>query len=337
MQIVRGFFIQGLCFKLREKNSAMKISFVIPCYRSAKNIGIVLDEIRGAMDKHPDTEYEIILVNDCSPDNTAEVIKHLAEEDPHILAIDLAKNSGQPNALLAGLNYVTGDYIMTSDDDGQTPVGRVFDFLEEMNKGYDVVCARYTERDQPSLFRRMGSALNRAMSDWLIEKPKGTYMAAFFMAKRFVTDEMIRYRQPYPYISGLILRITQNVGNLDVEQRRRESGSSGYTLSKLLKLWMNGFTAFSIKPLRIATAAGVCLAGIGFITAIVTILRKIFVDDIQVGWSSLMAAILVTGGLILTFMGIIGEYIGRIYMCINETPQYVVKEVTGHAGKQEED
>lgn len=313
----------------------MKISFVIPCYNSEKNIGSVLNEIKHAMSARREIDYEVIMVNDCSGDNTARVIKSLAEEDPHLIAVDLAKNVGQPGALLAGLHYVSGDYIMTSDDDGQTPVGRVFDFLAEIEKGYDVVCARYTERDQPSLFRRMGSALNRGMSDWLIEKPKGTYMAAFFMARRYIAEEMIKYRQPYPYISGIILRITQNVGNLDVEQRRRESGSSGYTLKKLLNLWLNGFTAFSIKPLRIATGTGMILALLGFLTAVITLIRKIAVPGILAGWSSTLAAILLVGGLNLIFMGLIGEYIGRIYMCINETPQYVVKEITGYEGKKE--
>lgn len=313
----------------------MKLSFVIPCYNSAGNIESVLNEIKETMNTHPETDYEVVLVNDCSADGTAGLIKRLAEEDQHLIAVDLAKNVGQPGALLAGLHYVSGDYIMTSDDDGQTPVGRVFDFLAEIEKGYDVVCARYTEREQPSLFRRMGSALNRGMSDWLIQKPKGTYMAAFFMARRYIAEEMIKYRQPYPYISGIILRITQNVGNLDVEQRGRKSGSSGYTLKKLLRLWMNGFTAFSIKPLRIATGTGALLALLGILTAVVTIIRKLTVPGILAGWSSTMAAILLVGGLILIFMGLIGEYIGRIYMCINETPQYVVKEITGYEENKE--
>ena len=135
----------------------MKISFVIPCYNSEKNIHGVLEEIRNAMSGRPEVEYEVVLVNDCSKDRTADIIKEIAHEDPHVIAVDLAKNAGQPNALLAGFNHVSGDYIMTSDDDGQTPVGRVFDFLDEINKGYDVVCARYTERKQQSLFRRMGT------------------------------------------------------------------------------------------------------------------------------------------------------------------------------------
>lgn len=309
----------------------MKISFVIPCYNSSKNIESVIGEIEQAMETRPETAYEIVLVNDCSRDGTADVIKRLAQEKPYIIAVDLAKNVGQPGALLAGLHYVSGDYIMTSDDDGQTPVGRVFDFLAEIEKGYDVVCARYTDREQPSLFRRLGSALNRGMSDWLIEKPKGTYMAAFFMARRYIVDEMIRYRQPYPYISGIILRATQNVGNLDVEQRARKSGSSGYTLKKLLNLWLNGFTAFSIKPLRIATGTGILLALVGVLLALAAGIRKIAAPGTAAGFYVLLAAVLFVGGLILIFMGLVGEYIGRIYMCINETPQYVVKEVTGYA------
>ena len=152
-------------------------------------------------------------------------------------------------------------------------------------------------------------------------------MASFFMAKRYIIDEMIRYQQPYPYIAGLILRTTQNIGNLDMEQRERNSGSSGYNLGKLLKLWINGFTAFSIKPLRIAASLGVGFGVAGFVLAIITIIRKLLIANIQVGWSSLISVNLIVGGIILIFMGLIGEYIGRIYMCINETPQDVVKEV----------
>ncbi|MDY4833725.1 MAG: glycosyltransferase family 2 protein [Frisingicoccus sp.] len=308
----------------------MKISFVIPCYNSEKNIHGVLEEIRNAMAERPEVDYEVVLVNDCSKDRTADIIKEIAHEDPHVIAVDLAKNAGQPNALLAGFNHVSGDYIMTSDDDGQTPVGRVFDFLDEINKGYDVVCARYTERKQQSLFRRMGTWVNTKMSDWLIEKPKGTYMASFFMARRYIIDEMIKYKQPYPYIAGLILRTTQNIGNIDMEQRERNSGSSGYSISKLLKLWVNGFTAFSIKPLRISAGIGAVMGAAGAVLAFITGLRKLIVPGCKSGSSPLISVNLTVGGLILLFMGLIGEYIGRIYMCINETPQYVVKETVGY-------
>lgn len=308
----------------------MKISFVIPCYNSENNIGSVLDEIRRAMETRPEADYEVIMVNDCSGDRTAEVIGRAARRDPHLILVDLAGNVGQANAILCGLNYVTGDYVMTSDDDGQTPVCMVFDFLAELQKGYDVVCARYVERERPSGFRGLGSAMNRAMSDWLIEKPKGTYMAAVFMARRFVTDEMIRYRQPYSYISGLILRITKNVGNIDVKQRRRRSGSSGYTFSRLLALWMNGFTAFSVKPLRLSAGTGFILSLFSLIACLITLAAGIISSGTGITGALILEAVFFTCGLQLLFLGLAGEYIGRIYMCISQSPQYVVKEIVRH-------
>ncbi len=311
----------------------MKISFVIPCYNSENNIASVLDEIRQAMAERPDVDYEVIMVNDCSKDRTAEVIGEIARRDSHMVLVDLAGNVGQANAILCGLNYVTGDYVMTSDDDGQTPVGRVFDFLKELEKGYDVVCARYVERDRPSGLRGLGSALNRAMSDWLIEKPRGTYMAAVFMARRFVTDEMIRYRLPYSYISGLILRITKNVGNLDVKQRRRKSGSSGYNFSRLLALWMNGFTAFSVKPLRVSAGTGCILALLSVVSLLITFIANIVSPEISIMGALILEAVFFTCGLQLLFLGLAGEYIGRIYMCINQAPQYVVKEIVRYGEK----
>lgn len=311
----------------------MKISFVIPCYNSENNIASVLDEIRQAMAERPEVDYEVIMVNDCSKDCTAEVIGKIARRDPHMVLVDLAGNVGQANAILCGLNYVTGDYVMTSDDDGQTPVGRVFDFLKELEKGYDVVCARYVERDRPSGLRGLGSVLNRAMSDWLIEKPRGTYMAAVFMARRFVTDEMIRYRLPYSYISGLILRITKNVGNLDVKQRRRKSGSSGYNFSRLLALWMNGFTAFSVKPLRVSAGTGCILALLSVVSLLITFIANIVSPEISIMGALILEAVFFTCGLQLLFLGLAGEYIGRIYMCINQAPQYVVKEIVRYGEK----
>ena len=312
-----------------------KVSFVIPCYRSEHTVTAVAAEIEKTMAALPQYDWELVLVNDCSPDGTFGVLRGLAEKDARITAVDLAKNFGQHAALMCGMRHTDGDVVGCLDDDGQTPVGRVFDFLEELEKGYDVVCARYVRRDQPSGFRRLGSVLNRAMSDWLIEKPKGTYMAAVFMARRFVTDEMIRYRQPYSYISGLILRITKNVGNLDVEQRGRASGQSGYTLKKLLALWMNGFTAFSIKPLRLCARAGALFAALSFLAGLVTLLAKLLAPGVAVLGFVILEALFFTCGLQLLFLGLVGEYIGRIYMCINQSPQYVVKELVRYEGEKE--
>lgn len=306
----------------------MKISFIIPCYNTGDIIFTIVEEIEKLKSEDVFKDYEIILVNDSSPDqNTLERLKKVVYDRQHVKLIDLAKNSGQPNAILAGCRYATGDYIMTSDDDGQTRLDLVGDFLEKMKDGYDVVCAKYTSRVQKSMLRRLGSAINRKMADILIPRPKDIYLSTIFLAKRFVIDEIIKYNQPYAYISGLILRVTQNIGNVEMDQRARNQGKSGYTFKKLLSLWLNGFTAFSIKPLRIADLIGFAFAIGGFVLAFITVIRKLLYVDLYVGWSSLIAVILVASGTILLVLGLIGEYIGRIYMCINGTPQFVIREL----------
>lgn len=304
----------------------MKISFVIPCYRSADTIEGVWEEIRDAMKARPGIDYEVILVNDNSPDQTSDVIFRLAEEHDAIRAVDLAKNSGQPSAILAGMSLVSGDYVMTSDDDGQTPIDRVFDFLDEMERGdYDVVCARYTERDQPSLFRRFGSGMNRKVADYMIDKPKGVYMATIFLARRFVADRLAEYRKPYPYMAALLLRITRNIGNVSVPQRKRAAGSSGYTFSKLLKLWMNGFTSNPTKPIALAAKTGAAFFFVSFVLFLVFLIRLIIGSDGGNAAWILASCIFFTQSIVLFFLALIGEVVGRSYVCISDVPQYVIR------------
>jgi len=300
-----------------------KISFVIPCYRSEKTVGAVVEEIRKTMGEG---EYEIILVNDCSPDGTINTIKTLAEEDGHIIGVDLAKNFGQHAALMAGFHQVTGDVIVCLDDDGQTPADEVGKLLEKIDEGYDAVYASY-ENKMHSGFRNWGSKLNKKMTEIMLGKPKELYISSYFAVKRFVMDEMLRYEGCYPYVIGLVLRSTKNICNVPVEHREREVGTSGYTLSKLINLWMNGFTSFSVKPLRIANYIGCLCAACGFIYMIIIIIRRLVSDAAPMGWSSTTALMLLIGGIILVVLGMIGEYIGRIYMCINATPQYLIRDI----------
>lgn len=307
----------------------MKISFVIPCYHSEKTIENVVNRIDLTMKNMLDYCYEIILVNDCSKDNTKEVIFRLADRKD-IVAIDLAKNSGQHAAMLAGMNEASGDYIVTLDDDGQTPIENLKQMMDKLNEGYDVVSARYIKRDSRSAFRKFGSKVALLTSRWLIERPKDVSVSVFLLLKRFVVEEVVKYKEPFPYIAGLILRTTHNIGNVDMSQQKREHGSSGYNIKKLLNLWLNGFTAFSIKPLRIATFMGILIATIGFIGVIVVIINRMINSNVLVGWSSVIIVNLMLGGLLLFVLGIIGEYIGRIYLSINMTPQYVVKERKTH-------
>lgn len=303
----------------------MKISYVIPCYKSKDTIKNVINEITETMANNSKYKFEIILVSDNSPDDVFEVIKLESKDNDHIKGIKLAKNFGQHAALMAGYRCATGDLIVSLDDDGQTPANEVFKLIDEINQGYDVVYASYTDKKH-SIFRNFGSRVNDIMSEHLISKPQNLKVSSFFCAKRFVIEEMIKYDKPYPYLLGLVLRTTHNITDINVTHRERKFGVSNYNIRKLIGLWMNGFTAFSIKPLRIATLVGVCVAFIGFIFGIYTIINKIMNPQILSGYSSIMSALLFIGGMIMLMLGLLGEYIGRIYICINNSPQYVIRE-----------
>lgn len=302
------------------------VSFVIPCYCSEKTIGSVLDEIRSTMLDLTQFDYEVVLVNDGSPDNTFDTIRALAESDEHVTAIDLARNFGQQNAIMSGLSHSSGDYVVCLDDDGQTPANEVGKLLEKLEEGYDVVYASY-EHKQHSRFRNWGSRVNSRMTEIMLGKPKNLALTSYFAVKRFVVLEMLKYKHSFPYSEGLVLRSTRRICNVPVNHRQRQEGKSGYTLGKLISLWMNGFTSFSVKPLRLATYLGAFSALLGFLYALVIIVKHFVDSSIPEGWSSTMALQLVLGGIILVVLGLIGEYIGRIYICINASPQFVEREV----------
>ena len=302
-----------------------KISFVIPCYRSEHTLPHVVNEIQEKMKTMVQYEYNIFLVNDCSPDRTMDVIRRLCNENANIKGIDFARNFGQHSALMAGLRHSDGDFVVCLDDDGQTPADEVDKLLEKLEEGYDGVYAKY-ERKQHSAFRNLGSKVNERMTRMMLGKPAKLYVSSYFAVKRFVVEDMIRYENSYPYVIGLVLRATRNIVNVSVNHRERQEGTSGYTLKKLIGLWFNGFTAFSVKPLRIATAVGGISAVIGFLYGIYTIVKRFINPNVPMGFSSVMSAIVFFGGMIMLMLGLIGEYIGRIYISLNNSPQYVIRE-----------
>ena len=302
----------------------MKYSFVIPCYNSSQSISLVVKEIQDKMLEMQETEYEIILVNDHSKDNTKEVIFSLADQ-PNIRAISLAKNSGQDAACLCGYKASKGDYVISLDDDGQNPANEVDKLINKLNEGYDVVIAHYPNKKHES-WRNIGSKVNDIMEIEMLGKPKELYVGSYFIAKRFIIDQITQYTNPYPYIRGLLLSATDNIANVDVHHRSREFGTSQYTLKKLLGLWINGFTSFSVKPLRISTVIGGVIALLGFVMTLYAVIHKLLHPEISAGWASLMSVTTMIGGMILLMLGMIGEYVGRIYISINHTPQYVIQE-----------
>lgn len=312
-----------------------KISFVIPCYRSENTIAKVVDEIKSEMAaKRPADDYEIVLVNDCSPDGVWNVIEKMASTEDNVIGVNLAKNFGQHSALLAGYGKCSGEYIVSLDDDGQTPLDSLNDLISKMEEGYDVVYAYYREIKQ-NLFRRFGSWIAELMGKIMLSPPKDLKGSSFFVARDFVVREMCKYKNAFPYLVGLVLRTTRKIAWVETQHRSRLEGTSGYSFARLLGLWLNGFTAFSVKPLRMSTFLGFFFAFLGFAFSIVVVIRRLLGLTTVDGWSTIIALILIIGGCILVMLGLIGEYIGRIYICINDSPQYVIKEIAGKSFPKE--
>ncbi len=305
------------------------ISFIIPCYASEGSVALVMQEIRDVVAQREAFDYQIVAVNDCSPDGVLEVLKREAAQDPKVLAIDLARNSGRHCALLCGCHYAEGDYVVFIDDDLQCPTDRLWDLMEPLLSGnYDVAIAKYPKKTQ-SGFKNFGSRVNDAVATWLLGKDPDLKFSNFSVMKRFVRDEVIKYTNPYPYLSGLMLRSTSRVTNVVMEERTRTIGVGHYNFRKSFALWMNSFTAFSVKPLRFATMCGILFAIIGAFMTLYVVIRKLLIPTIAIGYSSTMAIILFTGGMIMFMLGLIGEYIGRIYISLNNSPQFVVREIYG--------
>lgn len=302
------------------------LSFVIPCYRSENTIEKVINEIKEIVSQRKDYNYEIIAVNDYSPDNVYNVLCQLADQDHKIKVINFARNMGKHSAVMAGYAVAKGEYIVNLDDDYQSPTFELWKLIEPLEQdACDVATARYYEKKE-AWFKRIGSDFNLKMTEILLDKPKDVRMENFSAMKRFVCEEMIKYRHPYPYLEGLTYRVTKRVKSILMNQRdRADDNASGFTLKKSINLLLNGLTAFSVKPLRIASVCGLLFAFVGFVYGIYIIVRKLIIPDMILGYSSTMAVMLFSSGLIMLMLGIIGEYIGRIYICINASPQYVIK------------
>lgn len=311
----------------------MLISFVIPCFQSTDTVGYVVNGIE-KMATSNGYDTEIVLVNDGPKADTFDKIKELHSQYKNITAIDLSKNRGQQNALMAGFHHVEGDIVIVCDDDGQTPIDAVPRMLSMIeDEDLDVVYAHYVQTNN-SIFRRFGSKMNDLMQRTFLDKPDEIATSAFWAAKRFIVEEIKNYQNPYPYMSGLILRSTSRIGNLELAQNDRIAGTSGYNFRKLVALWISGVTTFSAKPLRYSSLAGSIFALAGFIAMLTIVIRKLAGHYSNVGWTSLIAVILLVGGFILIVLGVIGEYVGRIYISINNTPQYVQREVLKKRGSK---
>jgi glycosyltransferase involved in cell wall biosynthesis len=304
--------------------SGLALSIVIPVYNGAASIA---ELVRALEDLRIEGGHEIILVNDGSPDDSLAVCCALVDgANVPITLIKLARNFGEHNAVMAGLRHATGAHVITMDDDLQNPPGEVERLLAfAQSGGKEVIYSFYDDKQHP-IWRNLGSRFANRVADFVLEKPRGLYLSSFRCMSAFVVREITRYEGPFPYVDGLILQVTHDIDRLMVQHLPRASGRSNYTFRRLMRLWASMFVNFSVMPLRISTITGFVLSGMGALAGAMVVAEAL-TSSPPAGWASLMAAVLLLSGVQLVILGLVGEYLGRLYLTANGKPQSVIREV----------
>jgi glycosyltransferase involved in cell wall biosynthesis len=306
------------------------LSIVVPVYRGASTIGKLVAELSrltlaGGL--------EVILVNDGSPDNSGEVCQALVNSATVPLTyIEHARNFGEHNAVMTGLRHARGAYVITMDDDLQNPPEEVVRLFDHARGGdWDVVYTRYSVK-QHAGWRNLGSRFANKVADVLLDKPKGLYLSSFRCMAALVVREVTQYNGPYPYIDGLIMQVTRRIDSIEVRHLPRIEGRSNYNLTRLVRLWLNLATSFSLAPLRLAIFAGAAMAVLGTIGAVATIIEALFTNETPTGWASTMVVLLLVGGVQSMILGVLGEYVGRTFLTTNGKPQGAVRTIERNDG-----
>ena len=304
----------------------MNLSVIIPVYNSSSIILKLVSKISEEILKIKRiSTYQIVLINDCSEDSSWSEISKICNQEKFIVGINLMKNYGQHNAIMAGINIAEGDYVITMDDDFQHSPTEISNILDRMEEGYDVCYTNY-KNNKYNAFKIFSSQLNNKISNFLINKPKNIYLSSFKCFTKKICEEIKKYDGPFVYIDGLIFDITKNVSSVDVEHLERMTGNSNYNIFKLISLWLRVLTNFSIVPLRISTIAGFFMTFVSFCSILVIVSIKLLNPTIAAGWASIISVLLFFSGLQFIVLGLIGEYIGRSYLNLNKKPQFVVRE-----------
>lgn len=300
------------------------LSVVIPVYRSARILTDLAERLETVLRTVYGDAFEVILVNDCSPDASWEVIQRLCRSRPWLKGINLRKNAGQHNAIMTGLRRASGRYIVMMDDDLQHSPTDIPLLTAQLDNGFDVCYTRFRSK-RHALWKRLGSRFNDLVASQLLAKPKGLYLSPFKAMVRGICDEVVRFTGPHVYLDGLILSATNRIESIAIEHHTRPDGQSGYSLRKSISLWLKMATNFSIAPLRMASLLGLIFSGFGFVAAIAFIIQRFTINAMPVGWSSIIVSVLILGGIQLLALGIIGEYVGRVLLHVNGRPQAVVE------------
>lgn len=319
-----------------DPDQSCKLSIVVPVYTSAPILPVLVERVASEMrNEGLEGEFELLLVNDASPDDSWNVIQSLAARYGFVKGISLRRNSGQHNAVMAGLNHISGDAVVIMDDDLQHPPEAIGEMLRALTDDYDVCYTRYRNR-QHARWKKLGSQFNDWVATRLLDKPKGLYLSSFKAMRAEIAREIVKYDGPYAYVDGLILDVTRSITVVEIEHQARHAGESNYSFRRLFSLWLKMATSFSVFPLRLATYTGFVLAALSLLMIIVIVVEKLLHPELPRGWASLIATVLFIGGMQTLFIGLIGEYLGRTYLKLNGKPQFVIGSTTWERGGRDE-
>lgn len=313
------------------------LSIVVPVYRSEECLEALIEAVGEALNP-TNRGYEVVLVNDCSPDNSWGIIEAICRSNPRVVGVDLRRNFGQDNAIITGLRLSRGKYAAIMDDDLQHHPRDLPALLDKIQEGADVVYADFGVKQQ-KLWKNFGSWFNGKVAEWVINKPKEVYLSPYKIIRREVVEQICNYDGPDPYIDGLLFQITSRVSQIPVEHHPRYAGSSTYTFWKSLRVWARLAFSFSARPMRLVSWFGFAFATLGLLLAVLVVLYRILLpEDFSsnaVGWASLMVALLVLSGIQMLFFGILGEYTGRTFVRVNNKPQAAIREVINRDAREE--
>ena len=310
--------------------SALDVSIVVPVYRSEECVEELAYRLRDVLSA-ANMSFQIIMVNDCSPDGSWEKIVDVSRSVPQVVGVNLRKNAGQDNAIMAGLAQASGNAVVIMDDDLQHNPDDVVTLVQKVDEGYDVCYARFETKRQ-AVWKNLGSWLNDKMANIVIGKSAGIYMSPFKAISGELAEEITKYDGPFPYVDGLIFRATSHITQVLVTHHDRFAGRSNYNLVRSIGVWLKVATGFSLAPLRIATYLGFSFSAVGLLLGLIFAIRRLVSDVAPTGWVSTIVAVLVLGGIQLGSMGIVGEYLGRVFLHLNRRPQFVLKEIVGYDG-----
>jgi glycosyltransferase involved in cell wall biosynthesis len=271
------------------------------------------------------SEWELILVNDKSEDRSWEGIVKICRSDQRVKGISLRKNFGQDNAILAGMSIARGAFVVVMDDDLQHDPAAIPSLYEKCRQGYDICYGRFASKKQ-KMWKNIGSWMNGKLAEKLLEKPPGIYLSPFKIIRKEVVDEVLRFRSSFPYIDATLLTITKNMTEVEVTHHERKYGAGNYNLFRSVLVFINHLTNYSIYPLRLVTLVGFFSAFVSFLGGGFYLVQYLYSDKRVEGWISLVLLIIFFGGLILMSIGLIGEYIGRIFLSVNNKALYSIDQ-----------